>query len=150
MPLDPSLDLTGDPRFVKVSASDVAGSSECGRFLALKTRPAVKAVDGWRRLFSPWDERVPIPVVDVLALVREAHKRNRNHESYQAQSAWLGQALDARKVHRLLRPYIRLAVDNVLEAHDSIEAELGPLRILPQEELTVGTQDRLLAQCHSA
>jgi hypothetical protein len=143
MPLDPSLDLTGDPRFVKVSASDVAGSSRCGRFLALKTRPAVKAVDGWRRLFSPWDERMPIPVVDMIALVRAAHKRN--HQTYQAQSAWLAQALDAHKVHRLLRPYIQLAVDNVLEVHDSIEAELGPLRLLPQEELAVGTQDRLLA-----
>ena len=36
MPLDPSLNLTGDPRFVKIGASDVAGSSVCGRFLALR------------------------------------------------------------------------------------------------------------------
>jgi hypothetical protein len=143
MPLDPSLNLTGDPRFVKVSASDVSGSSRCGRFLALKTRPAVKAVDGWRRLFAPWDEGIPIPVVDLVALVREAHRRN--HETYQAQSAWLAEALDANKVHRLLRPYMRRAVDNVLEAHESIEAELGPLRLLPDNDLAVGTQARLLA-----
>ena len=37
-----------------------------------------------------------------------------------------------RKIHRLLRPYIRLAVDNVLEAHESIETELGPLQLLAE------------------
>lgn len=29
MPLDPSLNVDGDPDSVKVSATDVAGSSEC-------------------------------------------------------------------------------------------------------------------------
>ena len=142
MPLDPSLNLTGDPRFVKVSASDVAGSSVCGRFLALKTRPAVKAVDGWRRLWSPsWDERLPVPVVDIIALVREAHEHD--FATYEAQAAWLDEAIGDHKIHRLLRPYIRLAVDNILEAHELIEAELGPLRLLPGD-LWVGTVTRKL------
>ena len=38
MPLDPSLNVTGDPGFVKVSASDVAGSPECGRARQFQTR----------------------------------------------------------------------------------------------------------------
>ena len=143
MPLNPSLDLTGDPRFIKVSASDVARSSECGRFLALKTRPAVKAVDGWRRLWSPsWDERLPLPIVDVVALVREAHKHD--FAIYEDQAAWLDKAIVDHKVHRLLRPYVRLAVDNILEVHESIEAELGSLRILPGDPF-VGTVTRQLA-----
>jgi len=141
MPLNPSLNVTGDPRPVKVSASDVANTTGCGRFLTLKTRPGIRDVDGWRRLFSPWDERTPFPLGDVIELVLEAHKLQRG--THQELSAWLLQAMDERGVHRLLRSYTRQAVDNVLEAHDSIEAEIGPLRLLglnPQ----VGPRDRLL------
>ena len=141
MPLDPLLSLIGDPRSVKVSASDV-GSSECGRFLALKTRPDVKGVDGWRRLFSAWDDRLPIPVVTMVDLLREAHRLN--HPTYQAQSAWLAQAFEAHGIHPLLRPFLRLAVDNVLEAHGSIEAELGPLQLRPDTDLVVGSPGRRL------
>lgn len=142
MPLDPSLNVTGDPGFVKVSASDVAGSPQCGRFLALKTRPAVKAVDGWRRLFAPWGEGKPVPVSDIIALVLEAH--NRDFDTYETQAAWLSDAIIAHKIHRLLQPYTRLAVDNVLEAHESIEAEIGSLRLIAVD-LSVGTVNRQLA-----
>src|SRR6185437_13720271 len=87
VPLDPSLNVVGDPRFVKVSASDVAGSCECGRFLVLKTRPAVKVVDGWSRLFAPWGEGVPMLVADLIALVLDAH--DRQFGTYKDQAAWL-------------------------------------------------------------
>lgn len=142
MPLDPSLNVTGDPNIVKVSATDIAGASECGRFLALKTRPAIKVVDGWSRLFAPWGEGTPVPVADIAALVIEAQKHT--FDTYEAQATWLGGAIDERKIHRLLQPYIRLAVDNVLEAHESIETELGPLHLLAAD-LSVGTADRRLA-----
>jgi hypothetical protein len=119
------------------------GSSPCGCYLALKARPAVRAVDGWQRLFSAWDERLPIPIVSLVDLLREAHRLD--HPTYQAHAAWLTAAFETQKVHPLLRPYLRLAVDNVLEAHGSIEAEIGPLRVLPDKNLTVGPPARQLA-----
>jgi PD-(D/E)XK nuclease superfamily len=142
MPLDSSLNLTGDPRFLKVSASDVSGSCVCGRFLALKTRPGVKAVDGWQRLYAPWDERIPFPLGDVVELVRDAD--GRDFATYEEQAAWLADAIDRLKVHRLLRAYVSLAVDNILDAHESITAEVGGLRLLPGEPWT-GTATRKLA-----
>ena len=142
MPLDPSLNVDGDPDSVKVSATDVAGSSECGLFLALKTRPSVRAVDGWSPLFAPWGEGVPAPVVIIVDLVVEAHSHN--FGTYEAQARWLDDAIVRQKVHRLLRSYIRLAVDNTLEAHESIEAELGPLRLLTTSP-SIGPRNRQLA-----
>ena len=141
MPLDPSLNVDGNPDSVKVSATDVATSPECGLFLVLKTRPSVKVVDGWSRLFAPWGEGVPVPVVAMVDLIIEAHSHN--FGTYEAQSAWLADAIIRRKIHRLLRSYISLAVDNILEAHESIEAELGPLRLLA-ENPSIGTRNRQL------
>lgn len=140
MPLDPALNLTGDPNVVKVSASDVSGTRECGRFVALKTRPRVKVIDGWKRLF-PEGDRAPFPLGDIVDLLVEAD--GQDFATYEAQSAWLTKAIDQRGVHRLVRPYVVLAVENILETHDSIEAEVGRLRLLianPQ----VGTADRQL------
>jgi PD-(D/E)XK nuclease superfamily len=142
MPLDPSLNVDGNPDSVKVSATDVATSPKCGRFLVLKTRPSVKVVDGWRRLFAPWGEGVPVPVVAMVDLIAEAH--GHNFGTYEAQARWLADAIMRRKIHRLLRPYISLAVDNILEAHESIEAELGSLRLLA-ENPWIGTWNRQLA-----
>jgi hypothetical protein len=141
MPLDSSLNLTGDPRSVKVSASDVSGGCACGRFLALKTRPGVKAVNGWARLYAPWDEKAPFPLGEILELVREAH--GHDFATYQDQAKWLADAIDRRKVHRLVRGYVRLAVENVLDAHESITADIGPLRLLTSEPWT-GTAARKL------
>jgi hypothetical protein len=140
MSLNSSLNLTGDPRFVKVSATDVAGSSACGRFIALKTRPAIKAVDGWRRLFAPWGED-PFPLGDVLEFVREAE--GHDFATYEEQATWLADAIDKRKTHRLLRVYVSLAVDNILDASESIAAEIGRLRLLPGEPWA-GTATRKL------
>jgi hypothetical protein len=141
MPLDPALDLTGDPRLVKVSASDVSGACACGRFLALKTRPRVKAVDGWQRLFAPWDERQPFPLGDVAAILQKAD--GHDFDTYEAQSAWLAEAIDEVKVHRLLRAYVSLAVENILDAHEAIESEVGRLRLLPGDPL-IGNSTRQL------
>lgn len=111
-------------------------------FLALKTRPSVRAVDGWSRLFAPWGEGVPVPVVIIVDLIVEAHSHN--FGTYEAQERWLDDAIIRHKVHRLLRSYIRLAVDNILEAHESIEAELGPLRLLTASP-SIGPRNRQLA-----
>jgi len=77
----------------------------------------------------------------MVNLVREAHEHS--FATYEAQAAWLNEAIGDYNIHRLLRPYIRLAVDNILEAHESIEAELGPLRLLPGD-LWVGAVARKL------
>jgi hypothetical protein len=92
-------------------------------------------------LFSPWEERTPFPLGDVIDLVLEAHQLNCG--TYEELSVWLLEAIEGRGLHRLVRSYTRQAVENVLEAHDSIEADVGALKLLvlnPQ----VGPQDRLL------
>jgi hypothetical protein len=143
MPLDSSLVLIGDPSFVKVSASDVSGGCACGRFLALKTRPGVKGVNGWQRLYAPWDTRAPFPLGDVIELVREAD--GQVFATYAEQATWLADAMEARKVHRLLRAYVSHAVDSVLEAHDAITAEIGELRLLRGEPSTGTAEKKLTA-----
>lgn len=83
MPLDPTLNLTGDPDVVKVSASDVSSTCECGRFLGVKTRPKVKVIDGWQRLFTQGD-RAPFPLGDIVDFLVEAD--HHDFSSYEAQS----------------------------------------------------------------
>jgi len=138
---NPAVDIGGDPGPVRVGATDVASTSACGRFLALKTRRAVKQVDGWSRLFPPDGQSEPFPLGDVLDLVLSAHSLE--FPSYAEFHAWLRQRLDARRTPRLMRPYIEHAVENVLDAHESIEGEVGRLRLLVKDP-HVGPQDRRL------
>ena len=140
MPLDPALNLTGDPNVVKVSATDVSGTCECGRFLGLKTRPNVKVIDGWQKLF-PQGDRAPFPLGDIVDLLAEAD--GQEFTTYEAQSSWLAEAIDRRGVHRLVRPYITVAVENILETHESIESEVGRLRLLATNP-QAGTSNRKL------
>jgi hypothetical protein len=140
MPLDSTLDLVGDPNIVKVSASDISGTHECGRFLGLKTRPTVKVIDGWQKLF-PQGDRAPFPLGDIVDLLVEADKCD--FATYEAQSAWLTEAINRRRVHRLVRTYVTLAVENILEAHESIEAEVGRLLLLVADPV-VGPPNRRL------
>ena len=140
MPLDPALNLTGDLSVVKVSASDVSGTCECGRFLGLKTRKKVQVIDGWQRLF-PQGARAPFPLGDIVDLLVEAGRHDL--PTYEAQSAWLTEAIDRRGVHRLVRAYVALAVENILDAHESVGAEVGPLRLLVVNPET-GTDSRRL------
>jgi hypothetical protein len=112
MPLDGALNLTGNPGFVKVSASDVSASHDCGRFLGLKARPLVKVIDGWQKLY-PQGARDPFPLGDIVDLLAEADRQEL--ATYEAQSAWLAAAVARRGVHRLLRAYVTLAVENILE-----------------------------------
>src|SRR4051794_15059586 len=74
MAWDPPIDLDGDRRPVRVSATDVASNSHCGRYLALKTHNRIRRVDGWERLFPPRDEPQIFPLGDVITLVMAAHQ----------------------------------------------------------------------------
>ena len=105
----------------------------------LKTRKKVQVIDGWQRLF-PQGARTPFPRGTSWSLV-EAGRHDL--PTYEAQSAGLTEAIDRRGVHRLVRAYVALAVENILEAHESVEAEVGPLRLLVVNPET-GTDGRRL------
>lgn len=139
---NPQLDLTGDPNAVKVSASDIASTSACGRFLALKTRPKVKIVDGWSRLFPPKGQETPFPLADVIELVLESHEASAP-TTYPELQVWLRHQMDDRGIQRLLRPYVSQSVENVLEAEEAIETEIGPLRLLAKDP-RIGPWNRVL------
>ncbi len=137
---NPPLAIGGTPRMIKVSATDVASTSACGRHLALKTRK-VTSVDGWSRSFAPYGQD-PFPLGDVIDLVALAHD-GPGLDDYPAHTRWLDDQMRARGTHRLVRDYLIRAVDNVLEVHEEIEAELGPLRLVvlhPQ----IGSGDTIL------
>lgn len=136
MPWDPQLDLVGDRALLRVSATDVADDCVCGRRMSFKTRPKVKA-SSWDRIYS---DAMPFVLKDVHELVAEAHRAD-GLDTYAGLHAWLLRRLDARGVPRLLRPYIETAVENVLDVHDSIEADIGPLRLLARDP-AVGPTDR--------
>ncbi|UZJ26904.1 PD-(D/E)XK nuclease family protein (plasmid) [Rhodococcus antarcticus] len=93
--------------------------------MAFKTRPKVKAAS-WHQTYS---DDMPFVLRDVHELVAEAHRID-GIDDYAALHAWLLRQLDARGVPRLIRPYVETAVENVLDVHDSIEADLGPLQVL--------------------
>ncbi|MER6574707.1 PD-(D/E)XK nuclease family protein [Nonomuraea sp. NPDC001023] len=120
------VDLIGDASNLHVSATILSGSQGCGRHLALKARPKVAAA-GW----SPFKgKQRPFPLGDLVYLIKEAHAAPAEALGPSAIAGWLQQQFDALNVHRLLRPFLAHAVENVLDAHDSIEGELGPLRLL--------------------
>lgn len=138
MAWDPLLDLEGDPAQLKVSATDVASDCDCGRHLAFKARPKVTPA-AWRRSFS---DDLPFVLRDVLDLVAEAHGAA-GTDTYAGLREWLARRLDARGVSRLLRPYVEAAVENVLDAHDAIEQDLGPLQLLVSSPI-IGPRGRQL------
>ena len=138
MPWDPPVVLGGDSRPVRVSASDVASPSPCGRFLALKTRPQVRTVSGWGRLFPPNSEPAPFPLGDVTDIVAAAHDAS-GVDTYAGLMAWITGRVDRLGVHRLTRPYVESAVEFVLEVHEAIEGEVGPLTVLRRDPRVFGS-----------
>lgn len=125
MAWDPVAAVVGDRSAVTVSATDVGSTAACGRHLALKVRRGVKLFDGWGRSFGD----VPFVLATVNDLVLAAHGRG-GLEDYPAHRAWLRRQMDLLKVHRALRPFVEHAVDTVLEAHELLEGETGPVRLL--------------------
>jgi hypothetical protein len=120
-----AVNLIGDAETVRIGASDVAQADSCGRYMALKVHPRV-SVSGWRPHSLPWADRLPIPVVLAADLIVDAQAAS-GTGTHAGLQAWLEGEFERRQVHRLLRPFLRSAVDNALEAHDVIEGELrGP------------------------
>src|SRR5687768_4300299 len=112
------LQLTGRPDRVRISATDVANADACPRHLALKTRPDLKPAD-WSRRFAP-DSLFPLG--DVLNLFELALRKDVPPADA---VLWVREQVDRFGIHRLLRPYVRHALLNVLEAHWTSADELG-------------------------
>jgi PD-(D/E)XK nuclease superfamily len=125
---------------IRVGATDVGSNSECGLFLALKVRPRAKVVDGWIRLWP--HENSPFPLADVIEIVMAAHTMAPK-DDHQKAMEWIASRITARGVHRLLREFVQHAVENLLEAHESIEEDIGPLRCIAWQP-EVGPADRKL------
>lgn len=122
---NPPIDIVGDLVVVKVSASDVSSDHKCGRFMALKVHPKVKA-SNWSRTFSSTNI---FPLGNLIDLISAAH-RAADISTYSKQQQWLKEMLDKLKIHRLLRPYLELALENALDVHAEIEGEIGELDLL--------------------
>lgn len=135
MAWNPAVALGGDPGPLKVSASDVASNCPCGRYLALKTRPQVRTVGGWGRAWPRDGEETPFPLGHVIDIVLDSHLAS-GTETYAGLQTWLEARINRPGIHRLMRPYVLHAVENVLEAHEAIEGELGPLSLLRRNPIT--------------
>jgi hypothetical protein len=130
------VELVGNTERVRVSASDVANAGDCPRHLALKVRPEVKLAD-WQRRFA---DSTPFPVGDVLDLLHRAL-----HQKVEPQDSvlWVRERVEAARVHRLVRPYLRVAVQNALEAHWELSDEVGGFTDFVRNP-EIGTSDRRL------
>ena len=133
-----ALDLYGNADNVKVSATDVASHQSCPRYLALKIRPDVRS-RVWQRSFGSEDTFV-LGVVNQLV---QAALRDRLGDQPETLSSWLRDQLDHLSVHRLLRPYVTTAVENVLEVHWEIEDQLGELKLITNDPW-IGRPPRVL------
>ncbi|MFI6797613.1 PD-(D/E)XK nuclease family protein [Streptosporangium canum] len=136
----PQVELVGDASDLRVSATILSGSSECGRYLALKARPKVVAA-GWTPFKGKTNFFLP---GDLVRLIKAAHAAPAEALAPSVFTGWLKQQFDALAVHRLLRPFLACAVENVLDAHDVIESELGPLRLLVHDPRIVGRSGQQL------
>ncbi|MET9250272.1 PD-(D/E)XK nuclease family protein [Nonomuraea sp. NPDC003709] len=121
----PPVELVGDSSNLRVSATILSGGSACGRYLALKARPKVNAA-GWKPFYGTTSLFLP---GDLVRLIKAAHAAPPEALAPSSITGWLQQQFDALAVHRLARPFLARAVENILEAHEAIEGELGPLRL---------------------
>jgi len=110
-------ELIGNTERLRISATDVANAEDCPRYLALKVRPEVKLAD-WQRRFAD----SPFPLGDLLDLM---HRALRQNVQPQDSVLWVRERVEAARVHRLVRPYLRAAVQNALEAHWELSDEVG-------------------------
>lgn len=139
---DPALDVSTLRSDIVVSATDIAGAADavCARHLAFKARPNTK-LRSWRRSFQSGS---PFPLGTILDLVLDAHDEPAC-STYAGQRLWLDTQIRARGVHRLTAAYIRHAVEAVLEAHESLGSEVGPLRLLTRDPMVGGDGRHLTA-----
>jgi hypothetical protein len=110
--------------------------------MALKVRRDVVGFDGWQRPKQPWP-RDPFLLGDIVDIFSR-YSQATGLDTYAALGAWLDQQIAARDIHRRLRDYTRHALDNLIENHETAEAELGPMSLLDVFPAT-GPPERTLA-----
>lgn len=113
------LELTRDNGHFKISASDIASSSECGRHHALKARPSVKSRE-WKQSYSS----APFLLGRVVDLIEAAHRAADSSELLELHR-WLPEEIRRLNLPRLTRHYAESAVENYLDAHEAIESLIG-------------------------
>ena len=133
-----ALNLQGNLDNLKVSATDVASHHSCPRYLALKIRPDVRS-SAWQRRYGSADTLV---LGSIDQLVQVALQDNVADQPANL-PAWIRQQLDARGTHRLLRPYVETAVENLLDAHFEIVREVGELKLIGSDPF-IGRPPRVL------
>jgi PD-(D/E)XK nuclease superfamily len=122
---DDGLELMGSRSTLKISATDLSTDNPCGRYAALKIRPKVLLQD-WGKKLAPWGA-VPFVLGIIRDLVVHAHALDLEPADM---SSWIVQQMTLRQVPRLVRPYIAHAVENILDAHSTIEDAVGPLQFI--------------------
>lgn len=135
MAWSPLIDLYGSFDHVRVGASDAAQEQFCGLQLALKVRPSVGS-PAWR----PRRQQAPFALGPIRNIALRAHDESlptyadlRNYLDTQM-SLWP-------QIHPCLRLYTRTAVEGYLDAHEALEAQTGPLRLVQEDpEHAVGTR----------
>ncbi|MFL6287894.1 MAG: PD-(D/E)XK nuclease family protein [Actinomycetes bacterium] len=143
MTWDAGRDLDGEPDVLKVSATDLDSGDACERYLAVKVRPFARAKD-WKRRFPPDKHATPFPLRDVVDMLVAA-SRQAPMDDYEGLEAWIRAEIDNRSPSRLVRPYLDTAIRNAIDAHASIEDDIGPLELVavnpeigpPERRLTV-------------
>ena len=143
MTWDAGRDLDGEPDILKVSATDLASGDACQRYLAVKVRPFARAKE-WKRRFPPDKHATPFPLRDVVDMLVAA-SRQAPMDDYEGLEAWIRAEIDNRSPSRLVRPYVDTAIRNAIDAHASIEDDIGPLELVavnpeigpPERRLTV-------------
>jgi hypothetical protein len=143
MSWDAKRELDGEPDVLKVSATDLASRDACERYLAAKVRPFARAKD-WKRRFPPDKHATPFLLRDVVDMLVAA-TRQAPMDDYEGLEAWIRAEIDHRSPSRLVRPYLDAAIRNAIDAHTSIEDEIGALELVavnpeigpPERRLTV-------------
>lgn len=121
--LNAQLQLVGNPQNLKVSATDVQERpAGCGVYGALKVRPSVKS-SAWARR-PDWSQPFAMGIVREIAC--QIHDDPRIHEWHGLQST-IQESLAGRNLHPGLATYIAHAIENYIEAHDVITADVGDL-----------------------
>lgn len=127
MDWDPLIDLNGNLRVIKVGASDAAQDPVCGLQLAVKVRPEIGS-PAWRR---SWSE-TPFALGPVRDIALRAH--DETFGSFADLREFLDRQLAMRPgLHPGLAVYTRAAVENYLDAHDALQADTGPTRLLTRD-----------------
>jgi len=136
----PPIDLSGAFDRLKVGATDAAQQDPCGLQLALRVRPLVSP-PAWR----PGWKQGPFALGPIRNIALRAH--GETLPTWADLQDFLDDQL-ARwpEIHLGLRLYTRTAVEGYLDAHELLEAQTGPMRLVAEDpDMPVGASALLTA-----